>query len=135
VLYAGTSSLSSFLLFLVQPLIARLILPWFGGSAAVWTPACCSSTRCCSRGYAYAHLLQKYASRRVEPLIHIAVLVAAVATLQIAPNEAWKRPTRLKASASAPGSARGRPFVRGLSTAPPPAPVIGFDDGETLQNS
>ena len=36
-IYAATIFLSSFLLFLVQPLIARLILPWFGGSAAVWT--------------------------------------------------------------------------------------------------
>ena len=35
--YAATIVLSSFLLFLVQPLVARLILPWFGGSAAVWT--------------------------------------------------------------------------------------------------
>ena len=35
--FASTIFLSSFLLFLVQPLIARLILPWFGGTAAVWT--------------------------------------------------------------------------------------------------
>ena len=36
-LYALTIFLSAFLLFQVQPLIARIILPWFGGSAAVWT--------------------------------------------------------------------------------------------------
>ncbi|TXL66073.1 hypothetical protein [Zeimonas arvi] len=35
--YAFTIALSAFLLFLVQPIVARQILPWFGGSAAVWT--------------------------------------------------------------------------------------------------
>jgi len=90
VLYAGTIFLSSFLLFLVQPLIARLILPWFGGSAAVWTTCMLFFQALLLAGYAYAHLLQKYASRRLEPLIHTALLVAALATLPIAPNEAWK---------------------------------------------
>ena len=89
-LYAGTIFLSSFLLFLVQPLIARLILPWFGGSAAVWTTCMLFFQALLLAGYAYAHLLQKYASRRLEPLIHTALLVAALATLPIAPNEAWK---------------------------------------------
>ena len=89
-LYAGTSFLSSFLLFLVQPLIARLILPWFGGSAAVWTTCMLFFQALLLAGYALAHLLQRYASRRFEPLIHTALLVAALATLPIAPNEAWK---------------------------------------------
>src|SRR6185503_6194401 len=88
--YAGASFLSSFLLFLVQPLIARLILPWFGGSAAMWTTCMLFFQALLLAGYAYAHLLQKYASRRWEPLIHTALLVAALATLPIAPNEAWR---------------------------------------------
>src|SRR6188508_31720 len=88
--YAGTIFLSSFLLFLVQPLIARLILPWFGGSAAVWTTCMLFFQALLLAGYAYGHLLQKHASRRVAPLIHTALLVAALATLPIAPNEAWK---------------------------------------------
>jgi spermidine synthase len=88
--YAGTSFLSSFLLFLVQPLIARLILPWFGGSAAVWTTCMLFFQALLLAGYAYGHLLQKYASPRLVPLIHTALLVAALSTLPIAPNEAWK---------------------------------------------
>ena len=88
--YAGTSFLSSFLLFLVQPLIARLILPWFGGSAAVWTACMLFFQALLLAGYAYAHLLQRYAGRRLEPLFHTALLVAALATLPIAPNEAWR---------------------------------------------
>jgi len=90
VLYAGTIFLSSFLLFLVQPLIARLILPWFGGSAAVWTTCMLFFQALLLAGYAYAHLLARYSRRGFEPLIHTALLIAALATLPIAPNEAWK---------------------------------------------
>ena len=53
--YAATIFLSSFLLFLVQPLIARLILPWFGGSAAVWTTCMLFFQVVLLAGYAYAH--------------------------------------------------------------------------------
>jgi spermidine synthase/MFS family permease len=90
VLYATTIFLSSFLLFLVQPLIARLILPWFGGSAAVWTTCMLFFQALLLAGYAYAHLLAKYSRRRFEPLIHTALLIVAVATLPIAPSEVWK---------------------------------------------
>jgi MFS family permease/SAM-dependent methyltransferase len=90
VLYAATIFLSSFLLFLVQPLIARLILPWFGGSAAVWTTCMLFFQALLLAGYAYAHLIAKYSRRRFEALMHSALLVTAVATLPIAPNELWK---------------------------------------------
>ena len=86
-IYAATIFLSSFLLFLVQPLIARLILPWFGGSAAVWTTCMLFFQVLLLAGYAYAHGV---ARRRYEPLIHSALLVAAVATLPIMPAESWK---------------------------------------------
>ena len=89
-LYAGTIFLSSFLLFLVQPIIARLILPWFGGSAAVWTTCLLFFQALLLAGYAYAHLIATYSRRRFEALIHSALLVAAVATLPIAPSELWK---------------------------------------------
>jgi spermidine synthase len=89
-LYAGTIFLSSFLLFLVQPLIARLILPWFGGSAAVWTTCMLFFQALLLAGYAYAHWLVKLSSKRREAGIHTVLLVAAIATLPIAPAEAWK---------------------------------------------
>jgi spermidine synthase/MFS family permease len=89
-LYASTIFLSSFLLFLVQPLIARLILPWFGGSAAVWTTCMLFFQALLLAGYAYAHLLTKLSSKRREAGIHTALLVAAIVTLPIAPSEAWK---------------------------------------------
>src|SRR5687768_17599108 len=91
VLYVGTSFLSSFLLFLVPPLIARLILPWFGGSAAVWTTCMLFFQALLLAGYAYAHFLESTLRRpRVRALVHIALLAAAVATLPIAPSDAWK---------------------------------------------
>ena len=89
-LYVVTIFLSSFLLFLVQPLIARLILPWFGGSAAVWTTCMLFFQALLLAGYAYAHLIAKYSRRRLEPLIHSALLAVALATLPIAPSDIWK---------------------------------------------
>jgi spermidine synthase/MFS family permease len=90
-LHAGTIFLSSFLLFLVQPLIARLILPWFGGSAAVWTTCMLFFQALLLAGYAYAHLLQKnFFHKRRQALVHGLLLLAALAVLPIAPSEGWK---------------------------------------------
>jgi SAM-dependent methyltransferase len=90
-IYAATIFLSSFLLFLVQPLIARLILPWFGGSAAVWTTCMLFFQALLLAGYAYAHLLEKkLPPGKLQPLLHTLLLAAAVAMLPIAPSEAWK---------------------------------------------
>jgi SAM-dependent methyltransferase/MFS family permease len=90
-IYAATIFLSSFLLFLVQPLIARLILPWFGGSAAVWTTCMLFFQALLLAGYAYAHLLEKKLTQgKLQPLVHTVLLAAAVAMLPIAPAEAWK---------------------------------------------
>jgi MFS family permease len=88
-IYAATIFLSSFLLFLVQPLIARLILPWFGGSAAVWTTCMLFFQVVLLAGYAYAHVLGKLGGRR-QPIVHTVLLLAALATLPIMPAESWK---------------------------------------------
>src|SRR5262252_5635400 len=90
-LHAATIFLSSFLLFLVQPLVARLILPWFGGSAAVWTTCMLFFQALLLAGYGYAHVLEKKLPQgRLQPILHTLLLVAAVATLPISPSEAWK---------------------------------------------
>ena len=57
ILYAATITLSAFLLFLVQPIIAKQILPWFGGSAAVWTTCMVFFQVTLLAGYFYADLL------------------------------------------------------------------------------
>ena len=89
-LYAITIFLSSFLLFLVQPLIARLILPWFGGTAAVWT-TCMLFFQCVLlAGYAYAHAATAKLSPRAQAILHTILLAAAAATLPILPDASWK---------------------------------------------
>jgi len=90
-IYAATIFLSSFLLFLVQPLIARLILPWFGGSAAVWTTCMLFFQVMLLAGYAYAHFLtRRLAASKLERIVHTVLLLAALALLPIAPGESWK---------------------------------------------
>jgi spermidine synthase len=89
-LHAAVIALSSLLLFLVQPLIARLILPWFGGGAAVWTTCMLFFQSLLLAGYAYAHASNARLAPRPQAILHIALLAAAAATLPIAPSAAWK---------------------------------------------
>lgn len=87
-----TIFLSAFLLFQVQPLIAKVILPWFGGGPAVWTACMLFFQVVLLGGYAYAHLISTYLSRRVGSSIHIAALLISLAFLPITPEaEIWKR--------------------------------------------
>src|SRR5438309_11826548 len=88
--HAATIFLSSFLLFLVQPLIARLILPWFGGSAAVWTTCMLFFQVLLLGGYVYAHALNAKLRGRGQATVHTLLLAAAVACLPTAPAESGK---------------------------------------------
>jgi hypothetical protein len=90
ILYAITIFLSAFLLFQVQPLIAKIILPWFGGSAAVWAAALLFFQLSLLAGYAYAHALIKFAKPRTQLLIHGTLLLASCALLPILPSVTWK---------------------------------------------
>ena len=89
-LHAAVIALSSFLLFLVQPLIARLILPWFGGSAAVWTTCMLFFQVLLLAGYGYAHAANAMLSPRRQAIVHALLLAAAALTLPITPDAAWK---------------------------------------------
>ena len=88
-LYSLTIFLSAFLLFQVQPVIAKMILPWFGGSSAVWSTCMLFFQVVLLLGYIYAHWLHKLAPRR-QAVVHIAALAASLATLPIIPNPYWK---------------------------------------------
>jgi MFS family permease len=87
--YAATIFLSSFLLFLVQPIIAKQILPWFGGSAAVWTTCLVFFQSVLLAGYAYADLSLRLGARR-QALVHIALLALSLACLPIIASTGWK---------------------------------------------
>jgi hypothetical protein len=89
-LYGATIFLSAFLLFLIQPVFAKLILPWFGGSSAVWTTCLVFFQTALLAGYLYAHLLTQYKDSRMQPWVHIALLAAALLLLPVMPGERWK---------------------------------------------
>jgi len=89
-LFLLTVFLSAFLLFQLQPLISKTILPWFGGSPAVWTTCMLFFQVVLSGGYVYAHLLASRLSGRVQGLLHAGLLISAVCCLPITPDESWK---------------------------------------------
>jgi hypothetical protein len=89
-LFAATIFLSAFLLFLVQPIIAKQILPWFGGTSAVWTTCLVFFQVLLLAGYAYSHLITRRLAPRAQARLHIALLVASLAFLPIVPREALK---------------------------------------------
>jgi SAM-dependent methyltransferase len=89
-LYAATILLSAFLLFQVQPIIAKIILPWFGGSAAVWTTCLLFFQVVLLLGYLYAHLLARYLKPRAQTRVHMVLLMASMLALRVDPNASWK---------------------------------------------
>ena len=88
--YGLTIFLSAFLLFQVQPMIGKMILPWFGGSASVWTTCMLFFQMTLLLGYLYSHWVVRFLSPRRQSLIHIALLLVSLALLPISPSEAWK---------------------------------------------
>jgi hypothetical protein len=89
-LYAATIFLSAFLLFLVQPAVAKQILPWFGGSAAVWTTCVFFFQFLLLAGYAYAHAVVRFLPARLQLAVHLAALAASLAVLPIVADASWK---------------------------------------------
>jgi hypothetical protein len=89
-LYALTIFTSAFLLFLVQPIIAKQILPWFGGSAAVWTTCLVFFQLLLVSGYAYADWTTRWLAAKKQAALHIALLALSLASLPIIPDAAWK---------------------------------------------
>ena len=89
-LYAITIFLGAFLLFQVQPLIGKIILPWFGGSAGVWSAALLFYQLLLLAGYAYAHVLIRLLKARAQMALHVALLAASCVFLPILPSASWK---------------------------------------------
>ena len=82
--------LSAFLLFQMQPLLSKYLLPWFGGTAGVWTVCMVFFQTGLLAGYAYAHLLIRHVKPRAQAYVHLAVLGSAILTLPIIPPGSWK---------------------------------------------
>jgi spermidine synthase len=81
---------SAFLLFEIEPIIAKMILPWFGGVAAVWAVCLVFFQTALLLGYLYAHVLTSRFSPRAQGRIHAALLLASLLALRIVPSATWK---------------------------------------------
>src|SRR5512136_1282222 len=92
-MYGATMFLSAFLLFVVQPLIGKYVLPWFGGTPAVWTTCMLFFQALLLGGYGYAHVLASRWSPRRQALFHLSLAlltILAVLWFSILPFQAWK---------------------------------------------
>jgi hypothetical protein len=89
-MYAATIFASAFLLFLIQPLLGKYILPWFGGSPGVWTTCLLFFQTLLLGGYAYAHFLTTRLTPRRQALVHGVMLLLALASLPVIPGATWK---------------------------------------------
>ncbi|TMH04267.1 MAG: hypothetical protein E6H67_11185 [Betaproteobacteria bacterium] len=89
-LYAFTIFVSAFLLFLVQPVMAKQILPWFGGSATVWTTCLVFFQAVLLLGYAYADGAVRSLSIKAQVRLHTGLLALSCLVLPIVPGAQWK---------------------------------------------
>ncbi|TWU50792.1 spermidine synthase [Rubripirellula tenax] len=88
--FAATTLLGAFLVFQVQPVISKCVLPWFGGTPAVWTTCMLFFQILLFGGYLYAHVLRTFFRPAVQGCIHLCLLSAAALVLPIEPADAWK---------------------------------------------
>ncbi|KQW22081.1 hypothetical protein ASC80_01365 [Afipia sp. Root123D2] len=92
VVYTAAIFTSALLLFSVQPLFTKMVLPRLGGSPAVWSVAMVFFQSLLLGGYAYAHYLMTLKSRVIPVVIHLCLLVAALLTLPLSISEGWGTP-------------------------------------------
>ena len=88
--YAATIFVSAFLLFQIQPMISKAILPWFGGTPAVWTICLLFFQTLLFTGYAYAHFTTAWLRPGKQAMLHILVIIVALAFLNVLPDARWQ---------------------------------------------
>ena len=81
--FAATILLGAFLVFQVQPVISKCVLPWFGGTPAVWTTCMLFFQVLLFAGYLYAHFLRSLFRPTAQAFIHLALLSLAALMLPI----------------------------------------------------
>lgn len=89
-LSALTIFLSAFLLFQAEPLVGKMILPWFGGVAAVWAVCLLFFQTTLLLGYLYAHVLTEWIARQAQGWLHAGLLAVSLLALPILPKDSWK---------------------------------------------
>ena len=90
--FAATMALAGFLLFQVQPLLAKYLLPWFGGSASTWLVCLLFFQVALLAGYAYAYAVTLPFPVSSQARIQLAVLALSLLLLPITPPDSWKPP-------------------------------------------
>ena len=119
--FAGTLFVSALLLFWVQPMFTKMVLPLLGGAPAVWNTAMLFFQTMLLGGYAYAHLTTRLLRFRYQVLLHLAVLAAALAFLPLGVADGWTPPldgTPLPWLIGLYGVSVGLPFFAISATAP-----------------
>lgn len=89
-LFLPTVFLGALLLFAIEPMIAKMIVPWFGGAAEVWIACLLFFQAALLAGYLYAHLLGRWVAPGWQRVIHLGLLALSLAALPVAPSAAWK---------------------------------------------
>lgn len=93
VTFTITLTLSASLLFWVQPMFAKMVLPLLGGAPAVWNTSMVFFQASLLAGYAYAHYSTRHLDLRYQSLLHVAVLACAFLALPIGVAAGWSPPT------------------------------------------
>ncbi len=89
--FTVTTLLSAVLLFSLQPMFAKMVLPSLGGSASVWAVALCFFQGALLAGYCYAHALNRFVAVRLAGFIHLGVMAVACLSLPIAIPRGWEQ--------------------------------------------
>jgi spermidine synthase len=105
--FSAAIFLNAALLFSVQPLFTKMVLPLLGGSPAVWNTCLLFFQALLLGGYLYAHLSSKWFSAKVQAIVHIGLLVATIVVLPIHIPASWSQP---------PGTAMPILWLLGLLT-------------------
>jgi len=91
-IFATTVFLSAFLLFQIQPIVAKMILPWFGGASSVWSVCLVFFQAELLLGYAYVHWMHEKLQAHRQMVLHGALLLLSLLTLPVVANPAgWTR--------------------------------------------
>src|SRR6266571_4143340 len=93
--FTAAITLSAALVFMVQPMFTKMVLPRLGGAPSVWSVAIVFFQAALLAGYAYAHLLTRFAPGRTSVIIHLAVMVAACFALPLSIAAGWGAPPAL----------------------------------------
>jgi hypothetical protein len=117
-LFTTTILLGAALLFVVQPMVAKMVLPRLGGSASVWVACMLFFQTLLLLGYAYVDTLTRRLRPRGQFLVHLAVVAAAALALPIRLPAGWESPGTPRSLALPAGAHRGPPFFVLANTGP-----------------